>query len=484
MGDHAHVAIIGSGFGGLGAAIQLKRDGIDDFTILERADDVGGTWRDNSYPGCACDVQSNLYSFSFAPNPAWSNTYSRQPEIWRYLRHTAERFGVLPHVRFGTEMTNASWDDRQRLWRIDTSRGSLTARVLVSAAGPLCEPAIPALPGLETFAGTTFHSARWRHDHDLTGRRVAVIGTGASAIQFVPRIAPEVAALDLYQRTAPWIVPRRDRAVRPGAKRLFRTVPPAQRLLRLGTYALREAFFLNFRTPGAARVAERIALRHLARQVPDPALRATLRPRYAIGCKRVLVSDDYLPALSRDNVSLITERITEVRPNAIITADGVARQIDTIIFGTGFHVSDTPIAERIRGDAGRSLAEVWQGSPRAHRGTTVAGFPNLFLLLGPNTGLGHTSVLIMIEAQLGYLSKALRHLSRADAVALTPRPGAQAAWVDRVDRLSRGTVWLAGGCASWYLDSTGRNSALWPRTTFSFRRQLARFHPAEYDMVR
>jgi cation diffusion facilitator CzcD-associated flavoprotein CzcO len=428
-------------------------------------------------------VQSHLYSYSFARNPAWSRSFSPQPEIWAYLRDVAHRHGVLPHVRYGTEVTGAAWDDEARRWRIATSHGPVNAEVLVSAAGPLCEPVIPKLPGLETFAGTTFHSARWRHDHDLTGRRVAVIGTGASAIQFVPRIASQVAALDVYQRTPPWIIPRRDRALRPAVRRLYRRLPALQGLTRGAIYALRELSLINFRTPRMARLTERLARAHLARQIPDPALRARLTPDYALGCKRVLLSDDYLPALRRDNVTVVTDPIREVRPDAVVTADGTVRPVDTIIFGTGFHVTDMPIAEKIRGRAGHSLAEVWQGSPRAHLGTTVAGFPNLFLILGPNTGLGHNSVLIMIEAQLGYLSAALRHLRRRGAGALEPRAEAQRAWVDEVDRKMRGTVWTAGGCKSWYLDPTGRNSTLWPRTTWSFRWRLSRFRAAEYEFL-
>jgi len=483
MGEHVRVAIIGSGFGGLGAAIRLKRDGIDDIVVFERAEDVGGTWRDNTYPGCACDVPSQLYSYSFALNPQWSRSFSPQPEIWDYLRDVAQRFGILPHVRFGTEVTGADWDDSERRWRIETSRGPLTADVLVSATGPLCEPSIPKLPGLETFAGTVFHSARWRHDHDLTGRRVAVVGTGASAAQFVPAIAPGVAALDLYQRTPAWVFPRRDRALKPATRRLYHSVPGAQRLVRYGVYLMREAVLLNFRTPKSSRLAERAARAHLARQVPDPVLRARLTPDYAVGCKRLVVSDDYLPALTRDNVTVVTDGIREVRPDAVVAADGTVRPVDTIILGTGFHNVDLPIAGKIRGKAGRTLAEQWQGSPRAHLGTTVAGFPNLFMLLGPNTGLGHTSVLIMIEAQLEHLSKALRYLRRTGAAGLAPRDEAQLAWTAEVDRAMRGTVWTAGGCRSWYLDPTGRNYSLWPGTTWAFRRRLARFRPGEYELI-
>jgi cation diffusion facilitator CzcD-associated flavoprotein CzcO len=480
--EHVHVAIIGSGFGGLGMAIRLDRAGLRDYVVLERADDLGGTWRDNSYPGCRCDVPSHLYSFSFAPNPDWSEAFSPRAEIWAYLRDCAERFGVLPRIRFGAEVLAATWRADPGHWLIETSRGALTADALVAASGGLSEPAVPRLPGLAGFAGTAFHSARWDHGHDLTGRRVAVIGTGASAAQFVPEIQPSVAALHVFQRTPPWILPRRNRTITPFERRAFRAVPALQRLSRAAVHAGREAYLLNFRHPRLARVAQRVALRHLRRSVPDPALRARLVPDYTLGCKRILLSNDYLPALTRPNVELVTDPITEVRPHAVVTADGTERPVDTIIFGTGFRVTEVPIAERIRGADGRTLAETWAGSMRAYLGTMVAGFPNLFLLLGPNTGLGHNSVVLMVEAQIGHVLAALRLLRERGLIALAPRAEVQAAYVARLDARLAGTVWNTGGCASWYLDATGRNSTLWPGTTWSFRRTVARLRPEHYDL--
>jgi len=477
---HLSVAVVGSGFGGLGTAIKLKRDGIEDFLVFEKAGDLGGTWRDNSYPGCACDVPSHLYSFSFAPNPAWTRSFSRQPEIWTYLRWCAERFGVLPYLRFGHEVWSAAWDDVAGHWRIETSEGAWTADALVSAAGPLSEPAMPELPGLESFAGTAFHSARWDHDHDLTGGEVAVIGTGASAIQFVPEIQPRVGRLRVFQRTAPWIIPRGDRALTRAERALFRTVPLAQRLARLSIYLTQDASAMGFLHPRFLRLAQRVALRHLRRAVPDRELRALLTPDYTMGCKRVLRSDDYLPALTRPNVDVITSAIRAVRPHGILTADGLEHPADTIIFGTGFHVTDTPIATRIRGRDGRTLAETWRGSPQAYLGTSVAGFPNLFLLLGPNTGLGHTSVVFMMESQLEYVLGALRYLRRNGASAVEPRPEAQRAFVTEVDQRMGSTVWSVGGCTSWYIDKTGRNSTIWPGFATAFRRRLRRFDPAQH----
>ncbi|MGZ8468477.1 MAG: flavin-containing monooxygenase [Gemmatirosa sp.] len=479
MPAEVRVAIVGSGFAGLGTAIRLKRDGVDDFLVLERAGDVGGTWRDNRYPGCACDVQSYLYEFSFAPNPDWSRRFSPQPEIQAYLRRTAESAGVLPHLRFDCEVRGARWDDAVQRWRLDTARGPLVAAVLVIAAGALSDPVVPALPGLETFAGPAFHSARWDDTVDLTGRRVAVIGTGASAVQFVPRLQPHVATLHVYQRTPPWIMPRRDRATSARTHRLFRRAPVVQRALRASIWAGRELLVPVLRHRALARLVQRAALRHLRLSVPDPTLRAVLTPDYTIGCKRILISDDYLPALARPNVAVVTARVAEVRPHAIVDASGVERPTDVIVFGTGFRPTDPPLAPCLVGRDARTLAETWAGSPRAHVGTTVAGFPNLFVLPGPNTGLGHTSVVYMLEAQIDHVMGALRHMARHGIGAIEPRPEAQEAFVHAVDARMRGTVWTAGGCASWYLDRTGRNSTLWPDFTWRFRR-AARFVPSDY----
>ncbi len=480
---HTRIAIIGSGFGGLGTAIRLKQQGIEDFVIFERAGDVGGTWRDNSYPGCACDVQSHLYSFSFVPNPDWTRSYSPQAEIWDYLKRCAQDFDLLPHIRFRHELREAVWDAAAQCWRLETSQGDYTAALLVLASGALSNPAIPELPGLATFKGKTFHSARWDHDYDLTGRRVAVIGTGASTIQFVPEIQPKVAKLHLFQRTPPWIMPRQERAVTARKRRMYRRLPLAQRIVRAGIYLLRELFVFGFRHLWLARYIERLALRHLAQSVPDPLLRAQLTPRYIIGCKRILASNEYLPALTRANVELVTAGIAEVREHAIVGRDGVERSVDAIIFGTGFRVTDPPLAQHVRGRNGQTLNETWAGSPQAHLGTTVAGFPNLFILMGPNTGLGHTSVLYMLEAQIEHLLHALSYMRRHGVTVLEPRPAAQAAFVAAVQQRLSGTVWSAGGCASWYLDRTGHNSTIWPDFTWRFRRRVARLQPGEYVMT-
>jgi cation diffusion facilitator CzcD-associated flavoprotein CzcO len=479
--ETVHVAIVGAGFGGVGMAIRLMQEGVDDFVVLERAGDIGGTWRDNTYPGCTCDVQSHLYSFSFAPNPRWTRTFSPQPEIWAYIKRIAHEHGVMPHVRLGHEVRGAEWDEGAQRWRIDTARGPVTARVLVLASGALSDPVIPPLKGLDAFRGATFHSAHWDHGFDLKDKRVAVIGTGASAIQFVPAIQPLVEMLHLFQRTAPWVVPRHERDVGQRTHGLFRRVPAAQRLVRGAIYLQREATLGLFRHPAAMRVAQLAARRHLRKSVADPVLRRKLTPDFTMGCKRVLLSNEYYPALAQPNVEVVTEGIAEVREHSVVSTDGVERPVDAIIFGTGFRPTDPPLAPYVRGHGGVSLTDAWGGSPKALAGTTVAGFPNLFILMGPNTGLGHTSVLYMLEAQIDHVLGALGHMRASGLGAVEPRPEAQAAYVASVDRRMRGTVWVSGGCASWYLDATGRNSTLWPDTTYGFRRRVARFRPKEYQ---
>lgn len=483
--QHVDVLVVGAGFAGLAAAVRLAEQGRD-YLVLERGHDVAGTWRDNSYPGCACDVPSHLYSFSFAPNPDWSRTFSPQPEIYDYLRRVARDRGVLPRVRLGVELLEAAWDAGAGQWRVRSSAGELTCAVLVLATGGLSEPAVPALPGLETFAGTTFHSAAWRHDHDLAGARVGVVGTGASAIQFVPEVRRQAAHVTVFQRTAPWVLPRRDRAIHPVERWVYRHVPGAQRLVRAGIYWGRESWVLGFAHPAVMRLAERRALRWLRSQVPDPQLRATLTPHFRLGCKRVLLSNDWYAALTQPNVDVVTERIVEVRPHAVVTQDAAGERqehpVDALIFGTGFQVADPPIAHRVRGRDGRTLAELWaETGVSALHGMAIAGFPNLFLLIGPNTGLGHTSVVLMAEAQVDYLVRLLAALDAAGLATVEPRRDVQDAHNAALQRRLAGTVWNAGGCASWYLDATGRNITLWPTFTFTFRRGLARVDLAEYD---
>ena len=451
--------------------------------ILERNADVGGTWWANTYPGCACDVPSHLYSFSFAPNPDWSaDLLVRSPRSAPTSSASRDEHDLRRSIRFGTSVTGADWDEDAGRWTLETSGGPVSARVLIAAPGSLTEPHLPQIAGLGTFGGATFHSARWDHDHDLRGERVAVIGTGASAIQIVPAIQPDVARLHVFQRTPPWVMPHSARPIRPRERALFRRVPAAQRAIRAGVYAGRELLVPGFtRRPGLLKVAEQVSRRHLRGQVADPALRARLTPDYAIGCKRILPSNRWYPALTQPNVELVTDPIREVTPGAVVTADGTERPVDTIILGTGFRVAEAPVGHWIRGRGGRLLAEAWGGSPRAHLGSTVAGFPNLFLLLGPNTGLGHSSMVYMIESQIAYVTDALRVMRERGAAVAEVRPEVVDAYNRELDARMEHTVWSTG-CSSWYQDATGRNPTLWPDWTWRFRRRTRRFDPDAHTL--
>jgi cation diffusion facilitator CzcD-associated flavoprotein CzcO len=481
---HARFGILGAGFGGLGMAIRLKQAGIDDFVVWERDAEVGGTWWANSYPGCQCDIPSHLYSFSFAPNPDWTRTYPLQPELKRYLSECTERYGVREHIRLSCEVTGAEWDDREGVWRIETAQGPFTVELLIAAPGFLSEPATPMLPGLDDFEGETFHTARWNHDHDLSGRRVAVIGTGASAIQVVPRIQPIVEHLDVFQRTPPWVMPHRDRPITDMERRVYRRFPALQRAIRATVYFVRELLVPGFvYRPKLMQLPQRVARRHLEKQVPDPSLRTKLTPDYSFGCKRVLPSNDWYPAITQPNVSVITDGIREVRPNGVVTADGELHELDTIVLATGFHVTDVRFAKIVRGLDGELMSDVWNGSPQAYRGTAVAGFPNLFIITGPNTGLGHNSLVYMIEAQLEYLMDALRVMDQRGATRVEVRRAAQEAYNDDLQSRMDRTVWNSGGCSSWYIDANGKNTTIWPDFTWRFRRQTRRFDAAAYELT-
>lgn len=475
--------IVGTGFAGLGMAIRMKQEGLDDFVILERAQGIGGTWRDNNYPGCACDVQSHLYSFSFEQNPEWSRMFASQPEIKAYLQGCAEKYGLAPHLRFGADVATARWDDTRRIWRVSTKDGrTFTAPVLVSGMGGLSNPSIPKLPGMENFKGRAFHSAQWDHGYDLTGKRVAVIGTGASAIQFVPQIQKKVKGLDLYQRTPPWIVPKPDRPISDAERSLFKRVPFAQDAFRKAIYWMLEARVLGFTVqPRLMKIFEGVARGHIKRQVPDPVLRAKLTPDYTIGCKRILISDDYYPALSQSNVSVVTDSIREIRANSIVTADGTEREVDAIIYGTGFHATDPLPRGAIFGRNGVDILDAWPNGAEAYKGTTVAGFPNLFLITGPNTGLGHSSMVFMIESQVRYILGAMKLMKDRALSTVEVKPSAQAAYNRRLAGKLDGAVWSVGGCRSWYVDANGRNVTLWPGATWAFRLQTLRFDAERYD---
>lgn len=470
------VAIIGAGFSGLGLGIRLRQAGIEDFVILEAADRIGGTWRDNVYPGCACDIPSPLYSFSFALSAEWSRAYPPQPEILAYLERRADEHALRSKIRLATRIARARWVEAEALWRLESSQGEVIwARVLVAATGPLRTPAIPTIPGLEDFAGPCMHTARWRPEVDLTEKRVAVIGTGASAIQVIPKIAEIAERVVVVQRTPPWVLPRPDGPIPRWLRAGLRGLPGADRLLRWGVYAAQEAFGLAlYASPWLRRALEGLARRHLARQVPDPDLRASLTPSYALGCKRVLISSEYYPALSRPNVELLPSGLARVEAHRVVTASGEAREVDAIVLATGFQVTSFLAPLEVLGRGAVELSRAWSGGARAYLGLAIPRFPNFFLLLGPNTGLGHNSVIIMLEAQAGYVLKCLARMKQEGLRSLEVRAEALRAFGEEMEAHSKRTVWRAGGCTSWYLDEEGRNVTLWPASTLAYRRRTRR----------
>lgn len=476
------VVIVGSGFSGLGVAALLDQAGIRSFRILEAAEDLGGTWRDNNYPGCGCDIPSPLYSYSFDQKPDWSRLFAAQPEILDYLHDVARRRGLIEHTRFGQRVERARWIDADARWEIQTSTGDrYRSRFLISAVGPLHHPAYPDLPGIDTFAGPAFHSATWRHDVDLTGKRVAVIGTGASAIQFVPAIVDQVSQLTIFQRTPPWIVPKADRPFDERHRRLARWFPPYRWWVRGRLFWIHENRAAGFVSdPAAMDETAALARRLLTKQVPAPELRARLTPDYAVGCKRLLISSDWYPAVSKPHVDVRRGGVKEVHPEGVVSEDGVETAADVLIYGTGFDAQNT-IRLDIIGRDGRSLAEAWSSGNHAYLGTAVNGFPNLFLMVGPNTGLGHNSQVFMIEAQARYIVDTLRRVHRRGADSVEVRPEVEQSFNDWLDGRMVDTVWQTGGCRSWYQDPrSGRNTVLWPDTTIAFWRRTRRSRLSDY----
>ncbi|MFC6882713.1 MULTISPECIES: flavin-containing monooxygenase [Actinomadura] len=480
------IVIIGSGFAGLGMGIQLLKNGFRDFLIVEKSEALGGTWHDNTYPGCACDVPSHMYSFSFELNPGWSRMFAPQPEIRSYLERVADKYRVRDHIRFGAAVDAVEYDDDALRWTVTLADGTVyTPRAVVSAVGALHIPSYPDLPGIENFQGTAFHSAEWDHSYDLAGKRVAVIGTGASAIQFVPQIAKKTAHLTLFQRTPPWIQPKPDRRFPAPVRKAFEKVPGAARAFRAGIYWTLEARAVGFTIdPRLSVPMERLARWHIKRQIPDPELRAKVTPDYTIGCKRVLLSNDYYPALTRPDVDVETSGVAEVRERSIVTADGREIEVDCIIYGTGFKVTDAMNEQHITGRGGVKLQDAWADGIEAHRGTTIPGFPNYFMLLGPNTGLGHNSVVFMVETQIQHVLSCLRLVQDGGAEAIEPKPEASRRFNDRMQRRLRRAVWNEGGCQSWYLDDKGVNRTLWPGHTFEFWAGSRKARPEEYRLTR
>jgi cation diffusion facilitator CzcD-associated flavoprotein CzcO len=463
------VVIIGAGFAGLCMAIKLKEAGIHDFVVLEKGDRVGGTWRDNTYPGAGCDVMSLLYSFSFAPNRRWTRMYAGQREILEYIDTIVADYQLKPYIRLNTEVTGYTFDSATDRWSVRTARGEVVdARIVIAGQGPLHRPKIPDLPGLSTFAGPVFHSARWDHSCSLEGKRVAVIGTGASAVQFTPKIASQAAQVSVFQRTPHWVIPRPDRPLTTFERTLFRAFPVAQRLYRHMIYWFYESTIPGFLNPKYMTKLQALARSHLRRQVRDPELRRKLTPDYVIGCKRILVSSDYYPALCRSNVDLVTDGIAEIEPDAIVTSSGARHEVDAIILGTGFHVTDGGESMNLTGRNGKTIKEAWRDGSAAYLGMAVAGFPNFFMLLGPNSGGGNQSIIFMIEAQVRYIMSVLMRMGREDARAIEVHQDAQDRFNRWVHRRLAKSVWNAGGCKSWYLDAQGVNRAIWPGSSVSY----------------
>lgn len=477
------VAVVGCGFGGVGAAVMLRRAGFHDVTVFERGERVGGVWHFNSYPGIACDVPSHLYEFSFAPNPAWSRRYAPGHEIQAYVEDVARREGVLDSVRLRTEVTRASFDEERALWVLETSAGSHEADVLVTACGQLTVPRIPPIPGIEDFEGPAFHTARWRHDVDLTGRRVALIGTGCSTIQVAPAIQPSVARLDIYQRSPGWTIPKMDHPYGPRARRLFKRFPSLQRLDRMLTFAFMEMGAAAMTTQrwliAPFRAVGRMQIR---RAISDPVLRDKVTPRDEIGCKRIMLTDEWYPTLTRANVDLVTERIERITREGVQTADGTLRPADAIVFGTGFQSHAFVAPMEVVGRGGRTLADAWNGVPKAYLGLTVSGFPNMFLMYGPNTNGGSGSVIYTVEAGAQHVIAALRELERRRARTIELRARAGEAFDRELREALAGTVWHTG-CTSWYVDEDGNDPSQWPWLWSTYRRRTASLDPEAYELA-
>ncbi len=466
--DAPTIAIIGSGFGGIGMAIRLKRAGIDTFTIYSKSHEAGGVWYENTYPGAACDVASSLYSYSFEPHWDWSRTHGTQPEIAAYLRHCVAKYALAPHLRFGTEIASAAYDEREALWRLAAADGrEFAANVLVSACGLFNQPALPELPGLETFAGASFHSARWDHDYDLAGKRVAVIGTGCSTAQYVPEIVGKVSRLVAFIRTPQYVLPKIERTFDENQRDAYRRYPILRRLERIKTYVAFERRFAVFVDERARKAAEETALKFLTTQVKDPEKRQKLTPTYRFGCKRTIQSSDYLRALDRENVEIVRAPIARAVPDGLVDEDGRHHAVDAIIFGTGFVPTDYLASLRVVGSGGRTLKEAWPLGAEAYLGITVAGFPNFFMLYGPNTNTA-TSIVVMLEGQIGYILKCIRRLGRGRARSMTVRPEVQARFNGELQKRIAATSW-GSGCRSYFVNAAGRVVTQWPRPSRVYR---------------
>jgi len=476
------VAIVGSGFSGLAMAVLLQKAGHDSFAIFEKGNDVGGTWRENTYPGATCDVPSHLYSYSFEPNATWTRAFSSQKEIWDYLRRVADKYDLRRKIEFCAKVERATWEEESARWRIETANGRcVLARAIVLATGALHVPAHPEIEGLEKFRGPRFHSAEWDHAVDLRNKRVAVLGTGASAIQFVPQIQPIVEKLQLFQRTPPWVMPKPDHAISERARALYARFPALQQLVRKAIYWQLEWRVLGFvHEPRILKLAEHIAVRHMRQSVSDPELQKKLVPDYRMGCKRILISNDYYPAIAKPNVDVVTDPIERIEERGVRTQNGLY-EVDAILCGTGFRVSEYLSSIDIRGAGGIDLDSAWKSRNETYLGITVSGFPNLFLMMGPNTGLGHNSMIFMIEAQARYALACIEMLKEKKISSMNVRADVQGAYNTEIQDRSSRTVWTSG-CVSWYQGKDGRNLAIWPASTASYWLRTRKVKPGDYEL--
>ncbi|RLZ08208.1 NAD(P)/FAD-dependent oxidoreductase [Acinetobacter sp. 2JN-4] len=475
--------IVGAGISGIATAIRLDQVGYTNYKIIEKANRVGGTWRENTYPGCGCDVPSALYSYSFAPSAKWSHLFARQPEILSYLEEVSENFNVSSKIEFGAELTNAAWDNQRNLWVIDTNKGQYLSRTVVFATGPITEAQIPKLDGLETFKGEMFHSAKWNHDYDLTGKRIAVIGTGASAIQFVPQIQPLAKELYVYQRTAPWVVPKPDTDLGEVSKSLIAKYPLIQKTWRKAVAQSLNAINFGLRNPAVLKPVGELAKLILKFQIEDPELRKNVTPNFTIGCKRLLFANNYYPALQQENVKLIPHGLVKVEGNTVISANGERQEVDVIIWGTGFEVSHPPIGKRVSNEKGECLHDLWKStSPEAYLGTSIENVPNAFLVLGPNV-LVYDSFIGLAEAQLDYIVDGLLKIKEQNIGKLNIKSDVIKKHNELVQKHLKTTVFNAGGCKSYYLDANGRNFAAWPWSLKKLKQRLKHMDLNDYEVT-
>lgn len=475
--------IVGAGISGIAAAIRLDQVGYSNYKIIEKASRVGGTWRENTYPGCGCDVPSSLYSYSFAPSAKWSHLFARQPEILNYLEEVSEKFDVNSRIEFNNELLNAEWDEARQLWVMDTSNGQYLSRTVVFATGPITEAQIPHLDGLDTFTGEMFHSARWNHDYDLTGKRIAVIGTGASAIQFVPQIQPLAKALYVFQRTAPWVVPKPDTDLGDWSKSVIAKYPAIQKNWRKAVALSLNAINFGLRNPAVLKPVGEVFKQVLKAQVKDPELRKNVMPNFTIGCKRLLFANNYYPALQADNTTLIPHGLVKVEGNTVIAANGERHEVDVIIWGTGFEVSHPPIGKRVKNEKGQVLSDLWKNSsPEAYLGTSIENTPNAFLVLGPNV-LVYDSFIGLAEAQLDYIVDGLQKIKSGNIAKLNIKPDVLKAHNDKVQKHLKTTVFNSGGCKSYYLDANGRNFAAWPWSLKQLKARLKQLNLDDYQVT-